>query len=96
MLLLRGATLSYANLKGADLFQYMLLLRGATYHAEIVNVVVGFQYMLLLRGATTVRFPQAELEPVSIHAPLARSNHQNKYASHYLQVSIHAPLARSN
>ena len=33
-----------------------------------------FQYMLLLRGATDTDVDSPEIEHVSIHAPLARSN----------------------
>ena len=56
------------------LFQYMLLLRGATADADLRRNRTRFQYMLLLRGATFEVVSSADLNEVSIHAPLARSN----------------------
>ena len=56
------------------LFQYMLLLRGATRGNLQMKGDIMFQYMLLLRGATHIRLCRIRAEPVSIHAPLARSN----------------------
>ena len=55
-----------------------------------------FQYMLLLRGATVCVQRRRYTEPVSIHAPLARSNFCSSASLCKLAVSIHAPLARSN
>ena len=52
----------------------MLLLRGATKRHQSQKVRFSFQYMLLLRGATSPLASAAALDPVSIHAPLARSN----------------------
>ena len=55
-----------------------------------------FQYMLLLRGATGSPPERSDCCSVSIHAPLARSNHSAGADYKKLFVSIHAPLARSN
>ena len=55
-------------------FQYMLLLRGATSFCEKELEIKEFQYMLLLRGATHPALHTQIQKPVSIHAPLARSN----------------------
>ena len=83
---------SFRNLK----FQYMLLLRGATKRTTAACCVLWVQYMLLLRGATIVELVSRAGIVVSIHAPLARSNHINKIFTTHQTVSIHAPLARSN
>ena len=97
MLLLRGATVetdAHRHLLG---FQYMLLLRGATSIPRSTALCRGlFQYMLLLRGATQLLARACELNVVSIHAPLARSNYSGAKTAHEWEVSIHAPLARSN
>ena len=52
--------------------------------------------MLLLRGATQRPCRPTIREPVSIHAPLARSNRETVRPDDVPFVSIHAPLARSN
>ena len=52
--------------------------------------------MLLLRGATECYSNRKRLPPVSIHAPLARSNFGIEGLFEHEVVSIHAPLARSN
>ena len=53
--------------------------------------------MLLLRGATSPSLRSTAMNPVSIHAPLARSNPGDSgILSDGVDVSIHAPLARSN
>ena len=79
-----------------DWFQYMLLLRGATPNNSLFKATGEFQYMLLLRGATLSPRSQTRRPPVSIHAPLARSNKESGYMGMSMKVSIHAPLARSN
>ena len=52
--------------------------------------------MLLLRGATSGDYLCKMVNPVSIHAPLARSNLPADFPFYIIHVSIHAPLARSN
>ena len=52
--------------------------------------------MLLLRGATRRGKSGLWRSPVSIHAPLARSNARRAGDAESGTVSIHAPLARSN
>ena len=52
--------------------------------------------MLLLRGATSYPSGISTAMPVSIHAPLARSNGCRHFSDIAPAVSIHAPLARSN
>ena len=74
MLLLRGATRIRLLQRLRRGFQYMLLLRGATGSYAVIWQRDGFQYMLLLRGATFDAGDRADGCPVSIHAPLARSN----------------------
>ena len=75
MLLLRGATSRSVSCFSNAAFQYMLLLRGAT---------TGFRTICMRRrGFNTCssceeqpgRRPRLRGNPVSIHAPLARSNH---------------------
>ena len=83
------------RLKG-DKFQYMLLLRGATQLLPQEPEFQPFQYMLLLRGATRFACFHRPKLPVSIHAPLARSNYFVQGSYDAVTVSIHAPLARSN
>ena len=97
MLLLRGATTIAKAVASLGVFQYMLLLRGATGFLRRGDQLLRvFQYMLLLRGATPLSSVVFTFVPVSIHAPLARSNSFRVPARRKSFVSIHAPLARSN
>ena len=78
MLLLRGATEFAFNVGGIlSLFQYMLLLRGATRSRSLPGTArLCFNTCSSCEEQLFQSF-QPPPEPVSIHAPLARSNRRN-------------------
>ena len=97
MLLLRGATKKsqFVNTRHF-MFQYMLLLRGATGSPACAAREFSFNTCSSCEEQLELETLAAVARPVSIHAPLARSNHQRGNHQRRVSVSIHAPLARSN
>ena len=73
-LLMRGATIPVPSLTSARLFQSTLLMRGATEGDGSATFNVPFQSTLLMRGATSARRGRCCRQPISIHAPHARSD----------------------
>ena len=56
----------------------------------------AFQSTLPLRGATIAAHGDAEIEVISIHAPLTGSDHRLRGSAAGVDISIHAPLTGSD
>ena len=77
-------------------FQSTLPLRRATTKDAAVTWVKGFQSTLPLRRATASSEQHDLCGYISIHAPLAESDHIVYYDTCDRSISIHAPLAESD
>ena len=72
---LRGATQRDGGWGHPPLFQSTLPLRGATFAIPSALPSIGFQSTLPLRGATVSALVISVFPCISIHAPLAGSDH---------------------